>query len=183
MKFAVGIAADGIEPVGQTDVLADGVDDAKVSEEVANQQQGNKLRNSHRDHEAGTPELLALRVAVVDEHRHQDAADIAGERRQHRPDERPRQYARERIAERTVSSQGGELAEVIQPNPGEQLRRGQVVAVIIREADENHDNQRDDGEQHHAQHRQRQQRAVELLVQRVVQVVAEGVDVFAAPWR
>ena len=172
--------ADGVEPVGQTDVLADGVDDAKVSEEVANQQQGNKLRNSHRDHEAGTPELLALRVAVVDEHRHQDAADIAGERRQHCPDERPHQYASERIAERAVRGQGGESGEVIQTNPGEQLRRGQVVAVIIREADENHDNQRDDGEQNHAQHRQRQQRAVELPVQRVVQVVAEGVDVLAA---
>ena len=39
---------------------------------------------------------------------------------------------------------------------------------------------RDDGEQNHAQHRQRQQRAVELPVQRVVQVVAEGVDVLAA---
>ncbi len=172
--------ADGVEPVGQTDVLADGVDDAEVREEVANQQQRHELRHRHRDHEAGAPELLALCVAVVDEHGHQDAADIAGDGGQHRPHKRPCQHAHESVAERAVCGQGGELAEVLQPDPCEQLCRGQVVAVIIREADENHDNQRDDGEQHHAQHRQRQQRAVELLVQRVAQVVAEAVDMLAA---
>ena len=179
MIHALPQKPNGFEQISDARIVHHSIADTGIREEIAHQQQRDKLRHSNGNHKQGTPEPGALRLFVVDEHCQKHAAEEGREGCKERPDQCPAQHLAECIAEghrqRLTAKQ---RSKVCQPYPCKQRGRRHVLLVVVRKGNGNQNEERYNGKHHHAQHRQRQQRDIKFLIKVAVDVLTEAVGLF-----
>ena len=154
-------------------------DDTGGIKQLGYVQQRNELRNSDGHDQGGTPELLKLDTLLVDHDCNEHSKEIVGEGSEEGPHQGPAEDFTEGQTKSTLT-EIGQLIEVFQTNPTEQVGVAVVRSIVAGEGHQNHVNDGQNGEDDDAGQRQSQQSLVELIVDQRADIILAALDTLAA---